>query len=124
MHDSEDVKRVALWGVMKYLDAAEIYCRVLPSGKADEHRGMARVLDVEQMLRLYAVNNPEQDLVLKVTDDWIPENTGIYVIGKGDCVCDNAKAGGGGVVRAGTDAIAFRLPPGTFSRVGALFQKM
>ena len=63
----------------------------LPSGKADEHRGMARVLDVEQMLRLYAVNNPEQDLVLKVTDDWIPENTGIYVIGKGDCVCDNAK---------------------------------
>lgn len=46
--------------VMKYLDAAEIYCRVLPAGKADEHRGMARVLDVEQMLRLYAVNNPEQ----------------------------------------------------------------
>ena len=91
MYDSEDVKRVALWGVMKYLDAAEIYCRVLPAGKADEHRGMARVLDVEQMLRLYAVNNPEQDLVLKVTDDWIPENTGIYVIGKGDCVCDNAK---------------------------------
>ena len=75
MYDSEDVKRVALWGVMKYLDAAEIYCRVLPAGKADEHRGMARVLDVEQMLRLYAVNNPEQDLVLKVTDDWIPENT-------------------------------------------------
>ena len=91
MYNSEDVKRVALWGVMKYLDMAEIYCRVLPYGKADEHRGMARVLDVEQMLRLYAVNNPEQDLVLKVTDDWIPENTGIYVIGKGDCVCDNAK---------------------------------
>ena len=91
MYDSEDVKRVALWGVMKYLDAVEIYCRVLPSGKVDEHRGMARVLDVEQMLRLYAVNNPEQNLVLKVTDDWIPENTGIYVIGKGDCVCDNAK---------------------------------
>lgn len=91
MYNSEDVKRVALWGVMKYLDMAEIYCRVLPYGKADEHRGMARVLDVEQMLRLYAVNNPEQNLVLKVTDDWIPENTGIYVIGKGDCVCDNAK---------------------------------
>ena len=38
MYDSEDVKRVALWGVMKYLDAVEIYCRVLPSGKVDEHR--------------------------------------------------------------------------------------
>ena len=43
------------------------------------------------MLRLYAVNNPEQNLVLKVTDDWIPENTGIYVIGKGNCICDNGK---------------------------------
>ena len=91
MYDSDDVKQVALWGVMKYLDAAEIYCRELPSGKVDEHRGMARVLDVEQMLRLYAVNNPEQNLVLKVTDDWIPENTGIYVIGKGNCICDNGK---------------------------------
>ena len=91
MYDSDDVKRVALWGVTTCMDAAEVCCQVLPSGKGDEHRGMARVLDVGQILRLYAENNPEQNLVLKVTDDWIPENTGIYVIGKGGCVCDNGK---------------------------------
>ncbi|RHR77242.1 enhanced intracellular survival protein Eis [Odoribacter sp. AF15-53] len=91
LYDSDDVKRAALWGVMNHLDAAEIYCRALPAGKEDEHRGMARILDVEQVLRLYAVNYPDRSFVLKVTDEWIPENTGIYVVGQGDCSRDEGK---------------------------------
>lgn len=84
-YDSEEVKQALLWGVMTYLDAAEICCRALPAGKDDEHRGMARILDVEQILKLYAIRYPEQHFVLKVTDEQIPENTGIYIIGEGDC---------------------------------------
>ena len=91
VYDSDDAKRTVLWGVMKYLDTAEIYCRTLPSGHGGTHRGMARVLNVEQMLGLYAVNNPERNLVLKVTDDWIPENTGIYMVGQGNCSRNNEK---------------------------------
>jgi len=91
MYDSDDVKGVVLWGVMNYLNAAEIYCRALPSGENDEHRGMARVLDVEEMLRLYSMNYPDRSFVLKVIDEWIPENTGIYVVGQGDCLRDNGK---------------------------------
>lgn len=91
MYDSDDVKCAILWGVMNHLDAAEIYCRALPSGENDEHQGMARVLDVEEMLRLYAVNYPDRSFVLKVSDEWIPENTGIYVVGQGECLRDNGK---------------------------------
>lgn len=85
LFDTEDVKQALLSGVMAHLDAAEIQCRSLPTGKNDEHRGMARILDVEQVLQLYAVRYPEQHFVLKVTDEQIPENTGIYIVGKGAC---------------------------------------
>ena len=85
LYDSGEVKQALLWGIMTRLDTAEIFCRSLPTGKNDEHRGMARILDVEQVLRLYAVRYPDLHLVLKVTDEQIPENTGIYIVGEGAC---------------------------------------
>ncbi len=91
LYDSEEVKQALLSGVMMHLDAAEIQCRALPTGKNDEHRGMARILDVEQVLQLYAVRYPEQHFVLKVTDEQIPENTGIYIVGEGGCSRRNSE---------------------------------
>lgn len=85
LYVSEEVKMALLSGIMTRLDAAEVLCRSLPTGEGDEHRGMARVLDVERMLRLYAIYHPEQHFVVKVTDEWLPENTGIYRVGTGDC---------------------------------------
>ncbi len=93
VYNSDEVKQRILWEVMINLDMAEIYCRALPAGRNEMHRGMARVLDVEYLMQLYAKNHPEQNINLKITDDLIPENTGIYL------VCD------GGVCRHHDESI-------------------
>lgn len=85
LYDSDDVKLTLVRGIMLHLDSGDVFCRTLPTGKADEHRGMARVINVEKMLQLYAIHYPDETFTLKVVDDWLPENTGIYIVGKGDC---------------------------------------
>ena len=46
---------------------------------------MARVVDAEQVLRLYARENPEKTSVIRLADEQVPQNSGLYLLEKGLC---------------------------------------
>lgn len=61
--------------------------RVLPAGPDEGYAlGMLRLIQVEEVLRLYAARYPELSWALEVTgDEAIPENNGCYLLEHGTC---------------------------------------
>jgi predicted acetyltransferase len=83
-YDGEGEKHLLLLTIAeKYNDAKEIVCATPPCSGSYFHLGMARAVNVEYLLSLYAKAFPEKELVLKVIDPVISANEGIYVIKEG-----------------------------------------
>ena len=62
------------------------------ASEADAHtplapHGMARVVNVPAVLRLYAEAHPEADTHILLTDDQLSTNTGYYRLAAGQCRC-------------------------------------
>lgn len=67
-------------------DTLQVYCRYDKSYYLvkPHYKGMVRVVNVMEALRLYAATHPEQSVTLQVTgDEHISENNGCYAIGGG-----------------------------------------
>lgn len=47
--------------------------------------GMARILNVEQLLQLHAVSHPEWEMNIELIDSELPDNNGYYHIERGEC---------------------------------------
>lgn len=62
--------------------------RIRPKGEPQEGNmlGMARVINAREMLSLWAIEHPQEELCLLLTDDDIPENNGCYTASEGRCV--------------------------------------
>ncbi len=84
-YDSEIIKNGLLAKIRQTWGVKRIECKELPHGKQQVHYGMARIIDVPQMLELYAVCYPEKSFVVEVADEQIAQNTGIYTVRKGSC---------------------------------------
>ncbi|RGN51235.1 MULTISPECIES: GNAT family N-acetyltransferase [unclassified Bacteroides] len=54
-------------------------------GESDQKLGMARIINVEQMLQLYAKEHNEIHLALEISDEIINENQGYYLLKYGVC---------------------------------------
>lgn len=63
---------------------SKIRCRMI-SDKQGRAYGMARIIRVEDMLKVWASLCPECSCRLPVTDEIIPENNGLFVVEKGVC---------------------------------------
>lgn len=59
---------------------------VVDDGRRLTPRGMARIVDVERILGLLAEANPALKLTLRVADQLIPENNGIFRIASGTMI--------------------------------------
>ncbi|MDR2407521.1 MAG: GNAT family N-acetyltransferase [Bacteroidales bacterium] len=55
------------------------------------YHGMARILDAEKALQLYASYYTDLKITIKVNDKQIAENNGIFHLSKGDCTQQNNK---------------------------------
>lgn len=83
--DNEEVKDSLL------NEAAHIYkvrevVYLLPSSSDTLFMGMARVIQAEKMLSLFAKKYPASELYIHIEeDDVIPENNGYYTLCKGEC---------------------------------------
>ena len=75
-----------LKALFRYYEADALR-RILPAGPDEGYAlGMARLIRVEEILRLYAVRYPDRYWALEVTgDEAIPENNGFYLLEQGTC---------------------------------------
>ena len=86
MADTEADERRMLKALFRYYEAGALR-RILPAGPDEGYAlGMARLIRVEEILRLYAVRYPDRYWALEVTgDEAIPENNGFYLLEQGAC---------------------------------------
>ena len=86
LYDGEGEKHLLLLTIAeKYNDAKEIVCATPPCSDSYFHLGMARAVNAEYLLSLYAKAFPEKEFILRITDPVIYANEGIYVIKEGVC---------------------------------------
>lgn len=84
LSDGEGEKRLLLWTIAeKYNDTKEIICAIPPCQDSHFHLGMARIINAEYQLSLYAKAFPEKEFALKITDPVIAANEDMYLIKEG-----------------------------------------
>jgi predicted acetyltransferase len=84
LYDGEGEKHLLLLAIAKkYNDAREIICATPPRPDAHFHLGMARAVNAEYLLSIYAKVFPEKEFALKITDPVIAANEDIFLIKKG-----------------------------------------
>ena len=84
LYENDSEKEALLQATAHRWEKGEIECRVtaLP-GKKIIPKGMARIIDVFQVLSVYASTHPRKTLFLRVNDNDIPSNNGYYRIMNG-----------------------------------------
>lgn len=82
---SEAVRQALLATTASTWEIACVECKVPACGEKRISRGMARVIDVDGMLSLYAAGYPHKCFTIGVTDPVLIENAGIYEIKNGLC---------------------------------------
>lgn len=82
--DNDEVKDALLSGMAAYYAGCPVQYREFVAAEAVPY-GMARVIDAEAMLGIYAQHHPACTLAVYVADDWLPGNTGFYLIRQGVC---------------------------------------
>lgn len=86
LYDSENIRKTLLQTASSYWDNNPVTCK-LPAGKGNIHRGgMARIIDAEKMLKLYAVHHPDKSLTIQLTDPLLSANNGFFAISNGNCI--------------------------------------
>lgn len=83
LRDSSQVEEALLSAASRKGEIRKIRSIELPAGEGDSLLGMARILNVPRMLKVYARKHPEKKLVFRLTDETIPENRGIYKVKDG-----------------------------------------
>lgn len=81
--DNEEIKQQILNELPSYYPAQTVWYKDYASSGIPY--GMARVIDAETMLGMYASLHPDLSLNIDLKDCILPENTGYYEIDKGYC---------------------------------------
>ncbi len=82
--DSEGERHLLLWSIAKrYSETKEIICTIFPHTDSYLHLGMARAINAEYLLTLYAKAFPEKEFTLKITDPIISANNDTFLIKSG-----------------------------------------
>mgnify|MGYP001776753411 CR=1 FL=1 len=87
--DSPQAQADLLDSLCHTVQASELTLLLPPSeGDGSEVRplGMARIVDVRDVLHLYAAAHPEAELNLEVTDEQLAANNGYYYLNNGKCM--------------------------------------
>lgn len=84
LYDAAVIKEDLLHHIAKYFNCTSFHITSLITDTRKEPLGMLRIIDVEYILKLFADQKPEWNAVLKIEDELLPVNNGIYVIEKGN----------------------------------------
>ena len=80
LYDSVEAHDALVAGALDALGVRGVVCRTVARGNVGVRRGMARVIDAEQVLRLYAREHRDCGRVIRIVDEQLPVNTGIYCL--------------------------------------------
>lgn len=83
LYDSEEEKSALLNTAACMGHTYEIESKVPPRSGHSTRRGMARITDAGQVLKIYAATHPRRSLLLHLTDPLLPSNTGYYRLKNG-----------------------------------------
>ncbi|WP_446774503.1 GNAT family N-acetyltransferase [Macellibacteroides fermentans] len=88
--DSEEVKEALLRTALNHYHASSgIYRTVVSNTSSEEGQtipfGMARIIDANKMLSMWAAVNPERRLIIHLSDPLLTNNNGSYIIENGKC---------------------------------------
>ncbi|EHP46850.1 GNAT family N-acetyltransferase [Odoribacter laneus] len=81
--DSEDEKSALLNTVADQWNKSEIELKTPPRSGHTIRRGMARMIDTLQVLGIYAQTHPHRTILLQLTDEIVPSNSGFYRLKNG-----------------------------------------
>lgn len=92
--DNNDAGNALIYEAGKLFYAEDLFIIQPPEGSTEIHDlGMARIIDAEKMLDLYARANPEIMLHILLTDEMIRFNSGYYNIKGGRCIKGSEESG-------------------------------
>lgn len=86
LYDDKRVEEETVDYLLNYYDAERMICTVAPDEGKTVFMGMARIINVFDVLGIYAVHTGGNLLVEVCGDDVITENNGLYQIGNGHCI--------------------------------------
>lgn len=82
--DSAEILNDLITSASKLLNNESINIIVPPVlGQKTHHHGMARIIDAETMLRIYATTHPKMKMEISLVDPILTENNGTYYINNG-----------------------------------------
>lgn len=79
----ETIKKAFIQGIAQETDAEKITILEYPQKGKDEKLGMARIIDADYLLRIYANRYPKVELCFSLTDEMVDNNNGTYQIKDG-----------------------------------------
>ncbi len=85
--DSSSIYLLLLQRICEQLNTPSIRILTPPvSGQDNKPMAMARIIDAQAILQLYAANHPELELNIALTDEQISTNNGYYYLNNGKCM--------------------------------------
>lgn len=85
-YDSQQVRAALLAGMSVEFGPREVVCREVVREGDGMRRGMARVIDVEQVLRLHAEwSKGDGVCLIHLEDEYVTRNTGLYLLEGATC---------------------------------------
>jgi GNAT superfamily N-acetyltransferase len=83
--DSPAARRALVAGLAARWQGWRQEWRELPVAGAATRHGMARVVDAGRLLQAYAASRPGERLAIRVADEILPANSGVYMLRDGEC---------------------------------------
>lgn len=90
--ENESIRDTLLYKAIELMGANKINCIIPPTKDKNKALGMARILDAEKMLHLYASYHKELEISFNLTDDLIKKNNAFYSMKRGEIYKKGTKA--------------------------------
>lgn len=81
--ENKDVRDTLLFEAAELMDAKKITCITPSTDEKGDILGMARIINAEKMLQIYATQHPELELSFNLVDNFIEENNAFYSMKSG-----------------------------------------
>ena len=81
--EDNSVRDTLLFTAAKQFQVKDISCIIPPNDEMGNILGMARIIDAEKLLKIYAIHHPELEVSFNISDESIGKNNAFYSIKSG-----------------------------------------